>query len=92
MTAQERIVLKPNGSPGIYDTVGTLDKANYEPDGEQTVRVQAGEFRAGHVMRKSAKETSEWWLHPSIGVPIRGKVAGGMEYVLTSLDLLPTRK
>jgi hypothetical protein len=69
------------------DTVGALDKTSYEPRGEQTVRVQAGEFRARYVVRKSAKETSEWWLHSAIGVPIRGKVAGGMEYVLTSLEI-----
>jgi len=47
--------------------------------------VQAGEFSARHVVRKSARESSEWWLHSAIGVPIRGKVAGGMEYVLISL-------
>ena len=80
-------------SPGYYvpsemdDTVGTLDKTSYEPRGEQTVRVQAGEFSARHVVRKSAKETSEWWLNSAIGVPIRGKVAGGMEYVLISLEV-----
>jgi hypothetical protein len=80
-------------SPGYFvpsemdDTVGTLDKTSYEPRGEETVRVQAGEFSARHVVRKSAKETSEWWLHSGIGVPVRGKVTGGMEYVLTSLEI-----
>ena len=80
-------------SPGYFvpsemdDTVGTLEKASYEPRGEQTVRVPAGEFSARHVVRKSAKETSEWWLNLAIGVPLRGKVAGGMEYVLVSLEV-----
>ena len=82
-----------SSSPGYFvpsqmdDTVGTLEKVSYEPRGEEAIHVRAGDFSGKHVMRKSAKETSEWWLHSSIGVPIRGKVSGGMEYVLVSLEV-----
>jgi hypothetical protein len=71
----------------IGNTVGTLEKTRYEVKSDAPVRVQAGEFSAKHIVRKSPTETSEWWLHSTLGVPVRGKVMGGMEYVLTSLEI-----
>jgi thiol-disulfide isomerase/thioredoxin len=67
---------------------GTLVTTNCEARGEETVRVPAGEFRAQRVIRKTDRETSEWWLHPTLGIPVKGQ-AGDVEYLLTSLQLSP---
>jgi thiol-disulfide isomerase/thioredoxin len=80
-------------SPADMDeTVGTLEKTSYEVKSETPVRVQAGEFSTRQIVRRSPTETSEWWLHLTLGVPVRGKVMGGMEYVLTSLEISPAAK
>ena len=72
--------------PQEFDkALGTLATASCEAHGEETVRVPAGEYRARRVTRRTDKETSEWWLHSKLGVPLRGK-SGGMEYVLTALE------
>ncbi|HJZ69212.1 MAG TPA: thioredoxin family protein [Blastocatellia bacterium] len=65
---------------------GTLAAMNCEARGEETIRVPAGEFRARHVTRKTDKETSEWWLHASLEIPVRASI-GEREFVLTSLQL-----
>jgi thiol-disulfide isomerase/thioredoxin len=65
---------------------GTLTAWSYDARGEEAVRVPAGEFRARHVSRKVDKATSEWWIHPQLGVAVKGQ-AGGIEYVLTSLEM-----
>lgn len=73
-------------APQEFDrAMGVLATATCETQAEETVRVPAGEFRARHGTRKTARETSEWWLHPTIGIPVRG-LAGKIEYVLTSLE------
>lgn len=73
-------------APQEFDkAMGTLATASCETKGEETVRVPAGEFRARHVMRKTDRETSEWWVHSKLGVPVKG-MAGGIEYVLTSIE------
>ena len=73
-------------APQEFDrAMGTLATTSCEAKSEETVRVPAGEFRARHVIRKTDKEISEWWLHPKLGVPVRG-MAGGIEYVLTSIE------
>jgi len=69
--------------------LGTVATANCETHGEETVRVPAGEFRARRVTRRIDKETSEWWLHSRLGIPVKGQAAG-VEYVLTALDA-PTK-
>jgi thiol-disulfide isomerase/thioredoxin len=71
-------------------TMGLLAITNCEGRGEETVRVPAGEFRARYVVRKTDTETSEWWLHSKLGVPVKG-MAGGIEYVLTSIDILGSK-
>lgn len=74
-------------APQEFDrAMGVLVTATCETKAEATVRVPAGEFRARHGTRKTARGTSEWWLHPTLGIPVRG-LAGGIEYVLTSLEL-----
>ncbi len=70
-------------------TTGTLGKANNESKGDEAVKVPAGEFRAQHLIRKSGKDISEWWLHSQLGVPVRGRLANGTEFVLTSIELTP---
>ena len=77
--------------PQEFDkALGTLATASCEARGDETVRVPAGEFRARHVTRRSEKETSEWWLHSTLGVPVRGR-SGGVEYVLISLELAASK-
>jgi len=65
--------------------MGTLTIMSCEVKGEETVHVPAGEFQTRHVIRKTDKETSEWWLHSKLDVPVRG-MAGGIEYLLTSFE------
>jgi len=82
----ERYQISSYLAPQDFDkAVGTLATASCETKGEETVRVPAGEFRARHVIRKTDKEISEWWLHSKLGVPVRG-MAGGIEFVLTSIE------
>lgn len=74
-------------APAEFDkAMGTLLIMSCEAKGEETVRVPAGEFRAGHIARKIDKEISEWWIHSKLGIPLRG-LAGGVEYVLNSLEV-----
>jgi hypothetical protein len=82
----ERYQISSYLAPQEFDkAMGTLATASCESKEEETVRVPAGEFRARHVIRKTDKETSEWWLHSTLGIPVKG-LAGGIEYVLTSLE------
>jgi thiol-disulfide isomerase/thioredoxin len=77
------VYLAPNE---FNQTLGGLAHLNWESKGEERALTPAGEFRARHILRKTDKETSELWIHPQLGVPVRGK-SGGMEYVLTSLEM-----
>jgi hypothetical protein len=73
-------------APQEFDrAMGLLETASCETKAEETVRVPAGEFRARRVVRKTDRETSEWWIDSKLGVPVKG-MAGAIEYVLTSLD------
>lgn len=67
--------------------LGTTCVVTHRMAGEETVRVPAGEFRAARFARQSDQEQSDWWLHPRLGIPVRGRVLGGMEYELTSLEV-----
>ncbi|HEX8091131.1 MAG TPA: thioredoxin family protein [Blastocatellia bacterium] len=72
--------------PSEFDrAMGTLTSWSYEAKGAEAVRVPAGEFRARHVRRNVGKESSEWWLHPQLGVAVKGQ-ARGISYVLTALE------
>ena len=74
-------------APQEFDrAMGTLLVVSCEVKGDETVRVPAGEFRAGHITRKTSTDASEWWFHSKLGIPVRG-LAGGMEYVLNSLEV-----
>ena len=73
-------------APQEFDkAMGVLATASCETKGEETVHVPAGEFRARHVKRKTDSETSEWWMHSKLGIPVKG-MAGGIEYVLTAFE------
>jgi thiol-disulfide isomerase/thioredoxin len=81
-----RYQISSYAAPQEFDkAMGTLTAVASEARGEETVRTPAGEFRARHVTRKSGRETSEWWLHSKLGIPVKG-MAGGIEYVLTSFE------
>ncbi|MEW6126956.1 MAG: thioredoxin family protein [Acidobacteriota bacterium] len=71
------------------NTAGTLFTINNQSLNEENVKTPAGEFRAQHIIRMTGKETSEWWVHSQLGIPVRGKLANGTEFVLTSLEVAP---
>jgi hypothetical protein len=66
--------------------MGTLESVSSDAKGEDTVRVPAGEFRARHITRRTDRATSDWWLHSTLGIPVKGQAAG-VEYVLTTLEV-----
>lgn len=73
----------------FISTTGTLDKISNQTTSDENVKTPAGEFHAQHLIRTSGKEHSEWWIHPQLGVPVRGKLANGTEFVLISLEIPP---
>ena len=75
---------------GFGETVGALGVTSYEAKGDEAVRAGSSEIRAKHLLRKAARENSEWWLHPDLMIPVRGK-SGGLEYVLTSWEASPNK-
>lgn len=72
--------------------LGSTCVVTYRAAGEESVRVPAGEFRAKRLSRQSPSEASDWWLHADLGIPVRGQIVGGLEYVLTSLEAKPPKK
>ena len=76
---------------GFNGTMGSLVTMTVERKDDETVRVPAGEFRARHFVGKSDKGASQLWLHPRLGVPVRGE-ANGVAFVLTALELAPAAK
>jgi hypothetical protein len=70
---------------GFGETVGALGVTSYEAKGDEAVRAGSSEVRSKHLLRKAERENSEWWLHPELMIPVRGK-SGGLEYVLTSWE------
>jgi thiol-disulfide isomerase/thioredoxin len=74
-------------SPPDFDSaMGALTTMSVEDRGDEAVRVPAGEFQSHHVIRKTGKGASHLWLHPQLGVPVRGE-ADGLQFVLVSLEL-----
>ena len=78
-------VLNYVAPPDFQTAMGTLVTLSCEAKAEETVRVPAGEFHARHLMRRSDKESSEWWVHSQLGIPVKGQ-ASGIDYVLTKLE------
>lgn len=79
-------------SPTEFDgAMGSLAEMRVESKSDEAVRVPAGDFQARHFIRRGEKETSHLWLHPQLGVPVRGE-ANGVAFVLTALELAPPAK
>lgn len=72
--------------------MGTLAQMSFETKNDESVKVPCGEFRARHITRKMENQISEWWLHPQLGIPVRGQVPGGVQFILTSLEIAPPNK
>jgi hypothetical protein len=73
--------------PGFDSPLGTTCVVTHRIAGEEAVQTPAGEFKTKRLVRQSGSETSDWWIHPDLGIPVRGQVLGGLEYVLTSLEM-----
>lgn len=73
--------------PGFDSPLGTTCVETHRVGAAEAVTVPAGEFRATRLARRSDSEASDWWIHPDLGIPVRGQVVGGMEYVLASLTI-----
>jgi thiol-disulfide isomerase/thioredoxin len=72
---------------GFESPLGTTCVVTHRVAGEEAVKTPAGEFRTTHLARQSGAEASDWWIHPDLGIPVRGQIVGGMEYVLSKLEL-----
>lgn len=66
--------------------MGTLASVSIESQGDEAVRVPAGEFRARHVVCKREKSANHLWLHPQLSVPVRGEL-NGLAFALTALEV-----
>ncbi|HEY7368758.1 MAG TPA: thioredoxin family protein [Thermoanaerobaculia bacterium] len=77
-------------APDTFESpLGTTCVVLFRPAGEERAVVPAGEFATTRLARQSGVEFSDWWMHKELGIPVRGRVAGGLEYELTRLDLPP---
>jgi hypothetical protein len=75
-------------APAQFDeAMGALVEVSDEARVDEQATVPAGRFRARHFVRKAGGSSCEWWLHPQLEVPVRGKSADA-EYVLTSLQMM----
>lgn len=88
--------LSPDGAADIVCYVapetfeaplGSTCVVTFRAGASESVTVPAGKFRATRVARQTPREISDWWFHPELGIPVRGQVLGGMEYVLASLSV-----
>jgi thiol-disulfide isomerase/thioredoxin len=85
-TAVEQVVCYV--APDTFESpLGTTCVVLFRPAGEERAVVPAGEFATTRLARQSGTEFSDWWMHRELGIPVRGRVAGGLEYVLTRLDV-----
>jgi hypothetical protein len=67
--------------------LGTTCVVTHRVAGEESVRTPAGEFKTTRLARQSGSEASDWWIHPELGIPVRGQIVGGLEYELTKLEM-----
>jgi hypothetical protein len=75
-------------APSGFDSpLGSTCVVTHRVGGEEAVTTPAGEFRATRLARQSGSEASDWWIHPELGIPVRGQVVGGLEYILSSLEM-----
>ena len=91
LSNQERI--SDYAISGEYlEALELIRAARYIDTGMETVRVPAGVFQSRRLKRTTEKETSDWWWHQTFGIVVKGRVRGGLEYVLTSFEPTPTGK
>jgi Thioredoxin len=74
---------------GIESPLGTTCVVTHRIAGEESVTTPAGEFKTTRLARQSGSEASDWWIHPELGIPVRGQIVGGLEYELSSLVVAP---
>lgn len=80
-------------APDTFESpLGTTCVVLFRPAGEERAVVPAGEFATTRLARQSGAESSDWWMHRELGIPVRARIAGGLEYVLTRLDLPAARQ
>jgi hypothetical protein len=72
---------------GIESPLGTTCVVTHRIAGEESVTTPAGEFKTTRLARQSGSEASDWWIHPELGIPVRGQIVGGLEYELTKLEM-----
>jgi Thioredoxin len=72
---------------GMDSPLGTTCVVTHRIAGEEAVKTPAGEFKTTRLARQSGAEASDWWIHPDLGIPVRGQIVGGLSYELTSLAL-----
>jgi hypothetical protein len=88
LPGRDRVQISGYVTPEQFDqAMGTLEPMSWDAKGEEAVRVPAGDFRARHVVLKSSRGASDWWVESKLGIPVKGQAAG-VEYVLTTLEVI----
>ena len=57
--------------------------------GRESLPTVAGDFSVDRVVQRTrgiGDRDAEWWVHHSLGVPVRGRFADGSEIVLVQLE------
>jgi Thioredoxin len=72
---------------GFESPLGTTCVMTSRVAGTEAVKTPAGKFRTTRLARQSGDQASDWWIHTDLGIPVRGQIVGGLEYVLSELKL-----
>ena len=72
--------------PEFESAMGLAEDASYEPKGDESVRVPAGDFRARHITERIGEVTRELWLDTGSNIPVRIRDSLGFDWVLTSIE------
>lgn len=81
----ETVALRLPGSGA--PAAGQLEPLVFEDVGREEIDAPAGRFMTTHVTRRLAAETSQWWLHPELAIPVAGRIDGVGQLVLVELEL-----
>jgi hypothetical protein len=71
---------------------GFLDNVAYESKGKEAVHTPAGDFKAQRIIQKTKTESRQWYVHPDLGIPVKGDLKDGGSFVLTSIEMSTTIK
>src|SRR5581483_2027505 len=77
---------------GLDNVGGFVEGISYEQQGDETVHVQAGDFRAQRILQKTKSESHNLYMHPQLGIPVKGETKDGGTFVLTSLEIASSSK